>query len=98
LLHIDIADTPINETLVTDFASARFLAQHRNVVLVGGTTPGKSHLAIGIGPSCMNLFRVRRARKCPPIRVKLSARGTYGNLIFLELNCPGTGHTHEQSG
>jgi DNA replication protein DnaC len=40
--------TPINETLVRDLATGNFLAHQRNLVLVGGTVTGKTHLAIGI--------------------------------------------------
>ena len=40
------AGTPINEALVRDLASGEFLAHERNVVLVGGTGTGKTHLAI----------------------------------------------------
>jgi len=32
-------DTPINEALVRDLVGGGFLAQQRNVVLVGGTEP-----------------------------------------------------------
>lgn len=49
----EFADTPINETLVRDLASGAFLAQQRNVVLVGGTGTGKTHLAIAIARSCI---------------------------------------------
>ncbi len=41
-------DTPINEALVRDLAGGNFLAHQRNVVLVGGTGTGKTHLAIAI--------------------------------------------------
>jgi DNA replication protein DnaC len=38
--------TPINEALVRDLAGGDFLAYQRNVVLVGGTGTGKSHVSI----------------------------------------------------
>ncbi|OAE48370.1 IS21-like element helper ATPase IstB [Agrobacterium tumefaciens] len=44
----DFADTPINESLVRELATGTFVADQRNVVLVGGTGTGKSHLAIAI--------------------------------------------------
>jgi DNA replication protein DnaC len=46
-------ETPINEALVRDLAGAGFIAQQRNVVLVGGTGTGKTHLAIAIARSCI---------------------------------------------
>jgi DNA replication protein DnaC len=45
--------TPINEALIRDLAAGAFLVQQRNVVLVGGTGTGKSHLAIAIARSCI---------------------------------------------
>ena len=38
----------LGEALVRDLAGGDFLAHQRNVVLVGGTGTGKTHLAIGI--------------------------------------------------
>src|ERR1700748_1689432 len=54
----DVADfqfdgTPINQALVNDLAGGDFIAQQRNVVLVGGTGTGKTHLAIAIARSCI---------------------------------------------
>ncbi len=46
-------NTPINRTLVNDLAAGSFLAQQRNVVLIGGTGTGKTHLAIAIARSCI---------------------------------------------
>ena len=46
-------DTPINETLVRDLAGGNFLAHQRNVVLIGGTGTGKTHLAIAIARSAI---------------------------------------------
>jgi DNA replication protein DnaC len=45
--------TPINESLVRDVTSGNFIAQQRNVVLVGGTDTGKTHLAMGIARACI---------------------------------------------
>ena len=53
-------DTPINEQLVRDLANGNFLSQQRNVVAVGGTGTGKSHIAIGITRSCIRLGRKAR--------------------------------------
>ncbi len=46
--------TPINETLVRDLAGGDFVAHQRNVVLVGGTGTGKTHLAIAIARACIH--------------------------------------------
>ena len=40
--------TPINEGLVKSLHGGDFLAEHRNVVLIGGTGTGKTHLALAI--------------------------------------------------
>ena len=68
----DIADfqfdgTPINQTLVNDLAGGGFIAQQRNVVLVGGTGTGKTHLAIAIARSC----------------IRDGARGRFYNVVDL---------------
>jgi len=46
--------TPINETLVRDLAGGNFLAHERNVVFVGGTGTGKTHLAIAVARACIH--------------------------------------------
>ena len=46
-------DTPIDHALIEELASGAFLAQQRNVVLIGGTGTGKSHLAIAIARACI---------------------------------------------
>ena len=59
--------TPINEGLVRSLHAGAFLTGQRNVVLVGGTGTGKTHLAIAI---TANLVRA-------------SARGRYFNTVDL---------------
>jgi len=44
----DVTGTPINEWLVRELASGRFLAEQRNAVLIGGTGTGKSHFTIAL--------------------------------------------------
>jgi DNA replication protein DnaC len=68
----DIADfqfdnTPVNETLVRDLARGDFLAQQRNVVLIGGTGTGKTHLAIAVARAC----------------IRDGARGRFFNVVDL---------------
>lgn len=59
--------TPINENLVRDLAGGGFVTQQRNVVLIGGTGTGKTHLAIAIARSC----------------IRGSMRGRYFNVVDL---------------
>lgn len=44
----DFTQTPINEGLIRELASGTFAEDQRNVVLIGGTGTGKTHLAIAI--------------------------------------------------
>jgi len=59
--------TPINEGLVRSLHSGSFLPGKRNIVLVGGTGTGKTHLAIAITASV----------------VRAGARGRYFNTVDL---------------
>lgn len=58
---------PVNETLVRDLAGGNFMAHQRNVVLVGGTGTGKTHLAIAIVRAC----------------IRAGARGRFFNVVDL---------------
>ncbi len=51
--EFDFEETPVNETLVRVLAGGDFLEHQRNVVLIGGTGTGKSHLAVGIARACI---------------------------------------------
>ena len=51
LTDLAFADTPINGELITQLSQGAFLDIQRNVVLIGGTGTGKSHIAIVRGAS-----------------------------------------------
>jgi DNA replication protein DnaC len=63
----DFSGTPVNEALVRDLAGGAFIAEQRNVVLIGGTGTGKSHLAIAIARAC----------------IRNGARGRFFNVVDL---------------
>ncbi|WP_426029516.1 IS21-like element helper ATPase IstB [Caulobacter sp. DWP3-1-3b2] len=67
LARFTFDSSPINEGLVRALHGGSFLADHRNIVLVGGTGTGKTHLAIAITANV----------------VRAGARGRYFNTVDL---------------
>ncbi len=63
----DFTGTPVNEGLVRQLATGTFLAEQHNIVLVGGTGTGKSHL----------FFALARAL------IRNGARGRFYNVVDL---------------
>lgn len=72
--------SPINETLVRDLAGGDFLAHQRNVVFVGGTGTGKTHLAIAIARAC----------------IRTRSRGRFFNVVDLVNKLEAEGRTSRQ--
>ena len=80
--HIDgfvFQDTPINESLVRDLAAGGFIAQQRNVVMIGGTGTGKTHLAMAIARSCIRAGSRGRFFNTVDLVNRLEAEGRAGS-------------------
>jgi DNA replication protein DnaC len=71
-------DTLTNENLVRDLAVGVFVAQQRDVVLVGGTGTGKTHLAIAIARSCIRAGSRGRFFNTVDLVNRLEAEGRSG--------------------
>lgn len=65
--RFDFSSSPVDEVQVRSLLEGRFLAEHGNVILVGGTGSGKTHLAVAMG---------RQA-------IRNGKRGKYFNLVDL---------------
>ncbi|MCB1327948.1 MAG: IS21-like element helper ATPase IstB [Maritimibacter sp.] len=57
LEEFDFDAAEVNETLVRDLATGDFLDHQRNLVMIGGTGTGKTHLAVSIARACIRAGR-----------------------------------------
>ena len=55
--EFDFEAADVNETLIRELASGDFLDHQRNLVLIGGTGTGKTHLAVSIARACIRSGR-----------------------------------------
>lgn len=78
LADLSYKGTPINSELIQQLATGEFLDQQRNVVLVGGTGTGKTHIAIGITRSLIRTGRKARFFNAVDLVNKLEAERKFG--------------------
>ncbi len=57
LEEFDFEAAEVNETLIRDLATGDFLDHQRNLVLIGGTGTGKTHLSVSIARACIRQGR-----------------------------------------
>ena len=58
--RFDFTASPVNEMQIKNLHEGRFLADHTNVIMVGGTGTGKTHLAISIAKQSIRNGRKAR--------------------------------------
>jgi DNA replication protein DnaC len=83
LLGIDWAETPLLQTVVEQLATAAFMETAHNLILVGGTGTGKTHLATAIGVAAIHQCkRVRFFNAVDLVNLleREKALGKVGNL------------------
>jgi len=78
LADFDFDNVLGNEALVRELAGGNFLAHQRNLVLVGGTGTGKTHLAIAIARACIRDGARGRFFNVVDLVNKLEAEGRAG--------------------
>ena len=78
LADLSFDGTPINAGLIDSLSSGAFLDSRRNVVLIGGTGTGKSHIAIGIARSVIRAGRKARFFNAVDLVNKLEAESKLG--------------------
>jgi DNA replication protein DnaC len=78
LKDLDFEGTPINAELIEQLSGGHFLDEQRNVVLIGGTGTGKSHIAIGIARCVIRAGRKARFFNAVDLVNKLEAEMKLG--------------------
>ena len=73
LNEFDFETAKVNETLIRDLASGDFLDHQRNLVLIGGTETGKTHIAVSIARACIRNGRRGRFSNVVDLVNKLDA-------------------------
>ena len=54
LTGIDWAETPLSQAQIQQWATAAFMASAHNLILVGGTGTGKTHIATALGVAAIH--------------------------------------------
>ena len=83
LTGIDWTETPLSQAVIEQLASAGFMETAHNLILVGGTGTGKTHLATAIGVAAIHQGKRVRFYNAVDLVNQLErekSRGKVGNL------------------
>jgi len=71
LIHFDWTESPLAKVRIEQLATAGFMAQANNLILVGGTGTGKTHLAIALGVSAIHLEKEKQLGRAGSLAKRL---------------------------
>ncbi len=83
LTGIDWTETPLSQAVVEQLASAAFMETAHNLILVGGTGTGKSHLATAIGVAAIHHGKRVRFFNAVDLVNQLEREKTMGRVGYL---------------
>ena len=78
----------VNEELIKDLFTGSFLEEPRNVIFIGGTGTGKTHLATAIGIQCIRLGNRGRFYSVVDRSTNLSRKNSQVEPVPLPVGCP----------
>ena len=79
LANLVVEGTPINGELINQLSTGAFLEEKRNIVLIGGTGTGKTHIGIGIARNVIRKGRKARFFNAVDLANKLEMEGKLGH-------------------
>jgi DNA replication protein DnaC len=79
LANLVVEGTPINGELINQLSTGVFLEEKRNIVLIGGTGTGKTHIGIGIARNVIRKGRKARFFNAVDLANKLEMEGKLGH-------------------
>ena len=82
--NFDLTDLPINHETLADANSMKFIRDRYNILIIGGSGTGKSHLAIGLAHQALqNKYRIRFYKFAELARELIIAQSRNYETVFM---------------